>query len=127
MINSATALQMMTEEIAEPMTIGETVGLGLLKPKIKTWLGRRGFRTDTERSTLNRWTRGWVEYGLLIPISPTAYWVAEVTPETARRVMYAALNAATPQAYLYDPNTGKVHDESKAMVEKLLGAAGVIV
>lgn len=127
MINSATALQLMTAEIAEPIVINGTVGLGLLKPRIKMWLGRRGFRTDTERSTLNRWTKGWVEFGQLIPISPTAYWVAEVTPETARRVMYKALNLEEPQSYLYDPNTGKIHDESKDMVDKLLTAAGVMV
>lgn len=126
MINSATALEMMAEEIGEPMAMNGCLGLGLLRPKIRVWLGRRGFRTDTERSTLNRWLKAWVSYGQLIPLNEQVYWLAEVTPETARIVMNKAYDAKEPQAYLYDPNTGRIHPEQQGLVDELQKAAGVL-
>ena len=129
MINSATALELMSEEIAEPVAINGTVGLGLLRSKIRVWLGRRGFRTDTERSTLNRWLKNWIDYGQLIPIGGNGqiYWLAEVTPDKARRIMNYAYSAENPQSYLYDPNTGRIHSEQQNMIDEILKAAGVVL
>lgn len=118
---------MMAEEIAEPVTMNGTVGLGLLRPKIRIWLGRRGFRTDTERSTLNRWLKNWVDFGQLVPVGSQIYWLAEVTPEKARRVMNDAYNCEPPQSYLYDPNTGKIHAEQQDLIDALQKAAGVLI